>query len=193
MICTDCQRVDKVVRALDEISRCADDQLAIGIDAPRMPLEKPRCWFWRKGQWTKGSGSEVGKGRHCEVVIKALGLANPQWTPLEEDAPEWMKQGFGLFRELKERDWTVHEVFPSATYRQLRCSDAPKVTFSFRRFHQAGPKDMLDAVAAAVTVSCFENGNGVEVGGGDRYGTIILPGHLSSSVNEEVLGWPMPG
>ena len=81
------------------------------------------------------------------MVIKALGLANPQWTPLaEEQTPEWMKLGFTLFEELKKRQpsWTVHEVFPSATYTQLSDSDGPEIRLSLRRF-DPGPKDMLDA------------------------------------------------
>jgi hypothetical protein len=35
-------------------------------------------------------------------VISAHRLANPQWTLLEEAAPEWMKLGFKVFSVLDE-------------------------------------------------------------------------------------------
>ncbi len=42
-----------------------------------------------------------------------------------------------------------------------------------------GPKDMLDAVAAAFTVRVSADGRGSEVGGGDGLGTIVLPRPLT--------------
>jgi hypothetical protein len=40
------------------------------------------------------SKNSKGYGRHCKVVIKALELANPQWTPFEyDDANDWMEIG----------------------------------------------------------------------------------------------------
>ena len=53
-----------------------------------------------------------------------------------------------------------------------------------------GPKDMLDAWVAAVTVREFVEGRGAEVGSGDVLGTIILPRPLPEPVIEEVLEWP---
>jgi hypothetical protein len=38
-----------------------------------------------------------------------------------------------------------------------------------------GPKDMLDAFAASVTVREFVHGNGTEVGNGDGLGSIVFP------------------
>jgi hypothetical protein len=49
---------------------------------------------------------------------------------------------------------------------------------------------MLDAWVAAVTVREFVNGKGTEIGGGDGFGTIILPRPLSDPVINEVLEWP---
>ena len=160
----------------------------VGIDAPRRALPAPRSLSFRKGRWEPLQG--VGRGRHCEIVVKSLGLANPQWTPLAEDAPEWMRLGFTLFEALADRAH-VSEVFPTATYNALRgMRDAPEVTISLRGF-APGPKDMLDAAAAAVTVMAFAQGRGHEVGGGDGLGTIVLPRPLPSHEREsEVHDWP---
>jgi hypothetical protein len=49
---------------------------------------------------------------------------------------------------------------------------------------------MLDAMVAASTVREFVEGRGVEVGGGDGLGTIILPRPLPDPVINEVLDWP---
>jgi hypothetical protein len=69
--------------------------VAIGIDAPRQPLRIPREWYWeRKGnRWRRSRAGDVGWGRHCEVVIAAYRLANPQWTPTDNACAEWMKVG----------------------------------------------------------------------------------------------------
>ncbi len=77
-------------------------QVIVGIDAPRMPLVSRRRWYWNKNKrrWDK-RGSQRGYGRHCEVVISAHRIANPQWTPPEAEAPEWMQLGFSFFKALE--------------------------------------------------------------------------------------------
>jgi len=94
--------------------------LAVGIDAPRMPLVTPREWYWNrnKRRYDKRS-SQKGYGRQCEIVISAHGIANPQWTPLVSEAPEWMQRGFKLYEALEDLA-KVHEVFPSASYNLLQ-------------------------------------------------------------------------
>jgi hypothetical protein len=52
------------------------------------------------------------------------------------------------------------------------------------------PKDVLDAVMAAVTVGEFRAGRGAEVGGGDGLNTIILPAPLREDGPQGVLQWP---
>ena len=158
-----------------------------GIDAPRRPLPSPREWYWRRDRWRRRTSNERGHGRHCEIVIKAHTIANPQWTPLRADAPEWMRNGFTLFEALEGRA-PCHEVFPSASYTLLEGEHAPIVSLDFSGF-RPGPKDMLDAVVAAVTVAEFEAGRGTEVGGGDGLGTIVLPRRLPQA-KEKVLSWP---
>ncbi len=82
----------------------------------------------------------------------------------------------------------VYEVFPSASYNILQTVPEISCSLSFENF-RPGPKDMLDAVIAAVTVFEFIKGRGCEVGGGDGLGTIILPRPIPNS-KLEVLHWP---
>ena len=157
------------------------------IDAPRMALPTPRAWYWRNKRWGQATGNEVGNGRHCEVVIAAHRLANPQWTPLAKGAPEWMQYGFTIFDTLGGRAQTL-EVFPSASYRMLSASDELRVDMPLSGF-LPGPKDMLDAVVAALTGMEFLAGRGQEVGGGDGLGTIVLPRPIAKPI-DAVLRWP---
>ena len=166
-------------------SRALDGELAsVGIDAPRTPLPARHHHSWRGGRWRHRAAP--GTGRHCEVVIKSLGLANPQWTPAIDKVPEWMRVGFALFGS----DWgcPVHEVFPSAAYRQLDRLGAPLVTSLDWSWFADQPKDILDAWMAAVTVREVAQGRGGEVGGGDGLGTIVLPRPVV--VDEELARWP---
>jgi hypothetical protein len=98
-----------------------------------------------------------------------------------------MRLGFRLFRELRAVA-VVHEVFPSVSYWMLREDQSLKICLDFRQFH-AGPKDMLDAYLAAVTVREFVQGRGEEVGGGDRLGAIVLPRPITGR-REAVFVWP---
>jgi len=143
----------------------------VGIDAPRMPLPSARNWRWTKKGWSHSQEGIVG--RHSEIVIRALNLANPQWTPTRHAAPAWMQVGFALFETL-DTEFETLEVFPSASYKMLDAAPTPCVTFDLRSFSR-GPKDMLDAYVAALTVGEFKSGRGCEVGGGDGLGTIVLP------------------
>ena len=163
-------------------------QIYVGIDAPRMPLISKRQWYWSsaKRKWTPRK-VQKGNGRHCEVVISAHRLANPQWTPLEQDAPEWMLLGFKLYSAL-EGHAIVYEVFPTASYACLQGNSEVRVDADFSAC-KPGPKDMLDAMVAAATVREFVAGNGAEIGGGDSLGTIILPRPIPNPINE-VLVWP---
>ena len=159
---------------------------AFGVDAPRQPLPGPRPWYWRRGAWRPRRPSERGDGRHCEVVVKAHDVGNPQWTPPRERAPAWMQLGFAIFEAL--RDHTAHEVFPSASYRMLPATAGVELSLVFEDF-RPGPRDMIDAMAAALTVLEFEEGRGQAVGDGDGLGAIVLPRPLDAPI-EAVLRWP---
>jgi len=93
---------------------------SVGIDAPRLPLSSPRQWYWEgaTGRWRRCRAADLGRGRHCEIVIAAHRLANPQWTPHQPPFPRWMELGFRLFSCLSGRV-RVYEVFPSASYTLL--------------------------------------------------------------------------
>jgi predicted nuclease with RNAse H fold len=166
------------------------NNIAIGIDSPRMALKEKRQFNWdgKKHTWRKRLHKEKGHGRHCEVVTKSLGIANPQWTRLEPECEDWMLLGFEIYRQMKDFN-NVFEVFPSAAYNMLKDDQDVKVTINFSNFFK-GPKDMLDACVAAMTVYEFMHDRGTEVGGGDGLGTIILPRPLIGIPSRELLSWP---
>ena len=182
--------VDEIAESLlGEISKRPEQRFAFGIDAPRCALTQPRRWYWHGGKnsWRPRGAAERGWGRHCEIVVSAHRLANPQWSPLAADVPAWMTMGFRLFEILGEHG-EVFEVFPSASYAQLR--DDPSVTASIRiADFWTNQKDMLDALVAAITVREYLAGRGCAVGGGDGFGSIILPRLLKSPI-EAVARWP---
>ena len=99
-----------------------------------------------------------------------------------------MKLGFRLYSALEDLA-TVYEVFPSASYTLLQGNIDVRVNTDFSAF-KPGPKDMLDALIAATTVREFIETGGIEVGGGDGMGTIILPRPMPEPLIEEVLVWP---
>ncbi len=176
--------------AVDLVKRLSESgQIVVGIDAPRMPLISRRKWYWNKNKrrWDKRS-TQRGYGRHCEVVISAHRIANPQWTPLKAEAPEWMQLGFRLYEALDGLA-TVHEVFPTASYTLLQGNTDVRIETDFSAC-SPGPKDMIDSWVAAATVREFEEGRGAEVGGGDGLGAIILPRPLPEPVINEVMRCP---
>lgn len=182
------QELDEFVELLQRIKQqhhLGNQQVHAGIDAPRMPLFAGRVWQWKADAW---QSCAPRPGRHCEIAVRALGLANPQWTPLAPDAPEWMRLGFKLFERLQQ-ECQVHEVFPSAAYTMLAQDVHAQVTVHLGHM-KPGPKDMLDAHVAAFTVREFAQGRGCEVGGGDGQGTIVLPRPIATGEKQGFLRWP---
>ena len=163
------------------------DRVAIGIDAPRVPLPQRRAWYWSRNGWRACCSQDRGSGRHCEVVIAAHRLANPQWTPAQPPFPQWMQLGFELFEQLGT-DFNVYEVFPSASYVMFANDRSAHLNVLLRGF-APGPKDMLDAYVAAATTREFIQGRESEVGGGDGLGSIILPRRIVNAI-AGVLTWP---
>jgi hypothetical protein len=98
-----------------------------------------------------------------------------------------MQLGFELFEELG-RDFSVYEVFPSASYAMFSGDSSAQMKVLLGGF-APGPKDMLDAYVAAATTREFIQGRGSEVGGGDGLGSIILPRPISNPI-AGVLTWP---
>ena len=184
-----CSRVDDVVQSVMALGHDAQE-IVIGIDSPRVPVNDPRDWYWNRNSanWRLRLPGERGWGRHCEVVLSALKLANPQWTPPESEAPAWMRLGFQLFTALQSLAHVL-EVFPTASYEQLANARVPRLVLPLAAF-AAGPKDMLDAYVAALTVREFMNGEGCSVGGGDGLGAIALPKRLGAGTAPRLLQWP---
>jgi len=173
----------------DAVRACvpADSSIALAVDAPRNPLSEPRKWYWKSDRWRESQLGDQGAGRHCEIVIAAHRLANPQWTPCRGPFPGWMELGFMIFQKLGA-EFPVFEVFPSASYKMFQ--SAKNTTISIRLGRLApGPKDMLDAYIAAATLREFLQGRGCEVGDGDGLGSIILPLPLGNPI-DKVLSWP---
>jgi predicted nuclease with RNAse H fold len=148
------------------------EQIAIGIDAPRMPIKKLRKRSFNKKTNSWFDHRDEKLGRECEVIIKSYNIANPQWTRTLKDSPDWMQLGFSIFDSLKDFSF-VNEVFPSASYKMME-NENVKYELCLNEFN-SGVKDMLDASVAALTVFEFVNGQGCEVGGDDGLGTIVLP------------------
>jgi hypothetical protein len=98
-----------------------------------------------------------------------------------------MQHGFTIFEALDGLAQTL-EVFPSASYQMLSESKELRVDMSLSGF-LPGPKDMLDAVVAALTGKEFLAGRGQEVGGGDGLGTIVLPCQIARPIADVML-WP---
>lgn len=151
------------------------EQIAFGIDAPRMPIKKLRTRYFDKIKNIWIEKSKASNGRECEVIIKSCNLANPQWTRTYAESPEWMRLGFSIFNSLKEFQF-VYEVFPSASYKMFEKENV-KYELCLNKF-TGGVKDMLDVSVGAITVYEFVNGRGCEVGGEDGLGTIVLPRHI---------------
>ena len=183
------QRLRGFVLGLSDHHDC---RVVVGVDAPRAPLRAHRPYYWdgtRGGRWRAARAGDRGLGRHCEIVVSALSLGRPQWTPLVTYPPDWMALGFACFDALTALGPRVltHEVFPSASYR-LFDDRAPRVEVSLAGFSR-GPKDMLDAYCAAATVREHALGRGWEAGGGDGLGSIVLPGPKRSP-ESFVHRWP---
>jgi predicted nuclease with RNAse H fold len=181
---------ENLTEIIDDLEKNVTKSIAIGIDAPRAPLTVPRQHFWNRNRnsWRNRNEGERGYGRHCEVILKSLNIANPQWTPTEDNCPTWMQLGFALFSCFKDREG-VFEVFPTASYSIFKGRTNPKVTIDFANF-STGPKDMIDAFVSAITVLEYSEGRGCAVGGGDGLGSIILPGPLPVDNSHPILRWP---
>ena len=169
--------------------------VAVGIDAPRAPLPAARRWYWdgARRAWRPRARAEKGLGRHADVVVAAAEGVRIQWTPFARGRrPGWMELGFAIFGALAARlgrTAAVHEVFPSASYAQFARETASIARLDLREFKR-GPKDMLDAAVAALTVREFVAGRGCEVGGCDGQGTIVLARPVRAGAPDALLkGW----
>ena len=145
------------LRAVVERLACAGP-VVVGIDAPRMPLPLPRSHGLAGGRWVC---VQRENGRHAELAVKALGLANPQWTPLADRAPPWMALGFSLFRAL---DFVIGDRLAWEDQHIIETHDPPEIpragsevsvrsdraTLAFRRYYDGELRDSYAALATSV-------------------------------------------
>ena len=186
-------RVPKLAAFLES---AGSGEAKAGIDAPRIMLPAGRHWRWvsQQRRWRKTRAPL--RGRHCEIVLRACGLANPQWTPLEAEAPGWMRAGLAAFRLCGEAlgEENVYEVFPTASYLQMqRMHGLPALLCNWDEFcrYPRNAKDVMDAATAAYTVALLDEGLAGSIPGGDGLGGILLPGSLDIEANlRGVLEWP---
>lgn len=117
-------RVVATLRKVLERQNPAQNALALAIDAPRVPLAAPREWYWQGKRWRRCQAKDQGAGRHCEVVIAAHRLANPQWTPSRPPFPSWMELGFAMFRQLAPQ-FHLYEVIGNCETENKRTQTIP--------------------------------------------------------------------
>lgn len=184
---TDEQRCGSLLEVVRDFEDAHHGLFAFGIDCPRCLRPTRRNFYVDRSRraWRPRRESESGVGRHCDVVVKSANIANPQWTPVVGQVAsdkQWMLTGVAMFEALA--DWKhVYEVFPSASYRLFGEIAPRSIRLDLSQLHP-GPKDMLDACVAAVTVRRFVDNQGCEVGGADNLGTIVLPVDITARLPE---------
>jgi predicted nuclease with RNAse H fold len=155
----------------------AQEPTTVAIDAPRRYLTAPRLWRLNNaGVWV---AANLPAGRHCEILVRRLGLANPQWTPPANQPIPWITLGQQVFTVCEAAGFRTIECFPTATYTRFGQMDNIDLRIPGRMFaHSRLAHDILDACVAAMTADLFGAGQATELGGGDGYGTIVVPGVL---------------
>jgi predicted nuclease with RNAse H fold len=151
------------------------EKVVVAIDAPRRYLVVRRRWRLNDaGVWF---AADLAWGRHCEVVVRRMGLANPQWTPPATQPLPWITLGQRVFTTCEAAGLVAIECFPTASYTRLGQMDGQELNIPGRMFaHSRLAHDILDASVAALTADLFVAGNATELGGGDGLGTIVVPG-----------------
>ena len=132
----------KVIRARRSYATPEHQKLALDEEGMvAFPRGNCRATFRSRHQGPESSESAVDPDCRCHTGVDAGGIA---------------------LSEILGPDYETREVFPSASYKMLDAADAPCVTIDLRSFSR-GPKDMLDAYVAALTVGEFKPGSGCEV------------------------------
>lgn len=168
---------------ISAIRRDAEEQVLVSIDAPRCYLTSPRKWrlHERGGRWVSNP-NEKGYGRHSDVLIRFLELANPIWTPVASDPQPWITFGQEVFAMCAAAGFTAIECFPSASYRCLGQMSGHTLAIpgemfrTVQRDYYKFIPHIFDACVAAYTAELYRSGSATELGGGDGYGAIVVPG-----------------
>jgi predicted nuclease with RNAse H fold len=166
-------------RVLNEALRLRQNKkepVVAAVDAPRFYLNGARqCRLNKANIW---ENANLQGGRHCEVIVRKLGLANPQWTPQAHAPSEWICLGQKVFKAFEDTGLKAIECFPTASYARLGKMPGTALNVPGEMFaHCRGlAHDVLDSCVAALTTDLFAARNATELGGGDGYGTIVIPG-----------------
>jgi predicted nuclease with RNAse H fold len=160
-----------------QLRQDAQEQVVVAVDAPRRYLAAPRLWRLNNaGVWV---ATNLPSGRHCEIIVRRLKLANPQWTPPATQPIPWITLGQQVFTVCEAAGLTTIECFPTASYTRFGQMDNIDLHIPGRMFaHSRLAHDILDACVAAMTADLFTAGQATELGGSDGYGTIVVPGLL---------------
>lgn len=152
-----------------------NEPVVVAIDAPRHYLNLSRQWRLNNaGAW---AATNRPCGRHCEIIVRRLRLANPQWTPHANYPIPWISLGQQVFGAFQAAGFTAIECFPTASYTRLGQMENHFLNIPGKMFaHSLLAHDILDACVAALTADMFMLSDATELGGGDGYGTIVVPG-----------------
>lgn len=162
-----------------QLRQDAREPVVVAIDAPRHYLRGPRRWRLNKaGRWVT---ADLPSGRECEVLVRRLRLANPQWTPSATMPMPWITLGQQVFAACESAGFTTIECFPTASYSRFGQMDGFDLCIPGRMFggHSRLAHDILDSCVAGLTADLFASGNATELGGRDGDGTIVVPGRLN--------------
>src|SRR5438552_2198084 len=100
-----------------QLRQDAQERVVVAIDAPRRYLTSSRLWALNDaGDGWVPANLTVGAGRHCEIIVRRLGLAIPQWTPLASQPKPWITLGQEVFSACDAAGFTTIECFPAASY-----------------------------------------------------------------------------
>jgi hypothetical protein len=182
---SNCEVVHGLGELRDRHSQTGCSPLAVGIDAPRAPLNSPRPWYWNgpRARWRPCRSSDGGNGRHCEIVIAAHRLANPQWTPCRP--PSRMDATWFRLVCLPCRTRVVAK-FSVRIVRAAGGGSPLRIGVRLNEFAQ-GPKDSSMPARLPPRFGSLQ-GRGCAVGGGDGLGQIILPRPLPKPIEEVLRG-----
>jgi predicted nuclease with RNAse H fold len=170
-----------------QLRQDAQERVLVAIDAPRRYLAAPRLWRLNNGGvWVVAN---LPSGRHCEIIVRRLGLANPLWTPPATQPIPWITLGQQLFTVCEAAGFTTIECFPTASYTCFGQMNNIILNIPGEMFaHSRLAHDILDACVAALTADLFLAGNATELGGDDGYMNIRAGSAAEQEGNATELG-----
>lgn len=164
----------------------AGDCVAVAIDGPAHPLSRPRYWDWlpAANRWVRSLRPSPA-GRHAEIILRAHGFHTTRWTGLASSAATASPDSVSAL-------YARCQAIPRLQVREV-CAQVSIFAFDALSpepdYPDAPEANLTHAALAASTSREFSLGRGMEVGGGDGSGAILLPRPLSPLI-PGVLHWP---